>query len=133
MDSQPSDKGSYRNCNKIFDPHGVVPPIGPRTDRTPQVPEHRFDFSLETFVCSGRKASSLTRTAKWGSVRNTVAIKLGTKARIGCAGCPERALLSEHSNQSEKAQFDQESDRHDRDRKERVARRERVHECCLAS
>src|SRR5206468_9002332 len=48
------------------------------------------------------------------------------------ARCPDRALLSKHSNQNEKPDLDQESDAHDRDRKEHVARRERVHEC-LAS
>jgi hypothetical protein len=48
------------------------------------------------------------------------------------ARCPDRALLSNHSNQNEEPDLDQESDAHDRDRKEHVARRERVHEC-LAS
>src|SRR6266508_5097192 len=48
------------------------------------------------------------------------------------ARCPDRALLSKHSNQNEKPDLGQESDAHDRDRKEHVARRERVHEC-LAS
>src|SRR3984957_2721239 len=48
------------------------------------------------------------------------------------ARCPDRALLSKHSNQDEKPDLGQESDAHDRDRKEHVARRERVHEC-LAS
>ena len=43
------------------------------------------------------------------------------------------ALLSEQSNQDEKADLDQESDGHDRDRKEHVARRERVHECLASS
>src|SRR5258705_13248337 len=46
--------------------------------------------------------------------------------------CPDRALLSTHSNQNEKPDLGQESDAHDRDRKEHVARRERVYEC-LAS
>ena len=34
----------------------------------------------------------------------------------------QSALLSEHSNQDEKADLDQEGDRHDGDRKERIAR-----------
>src|SRR6266403_5967052 len=42
------------------------------------------------------------------------------------------ALLSKHSNQNEKPDLGQESDAHDRDRKEHVARRERGHQC-LAS
>jgi hypothetical protein len=42
---------------------------------------------------------------------------------------PDRALLSKHSNQNEKPNLGQESDTHDRDRKEHVARRERVHKC----
>jgi len=45
---------------------------------------------------------------------------------------PDDAFLSKHSNQNEKPDLGQESDAHDRDRKEHVARRERVHEC-LAS
>src|SRR6266516_896881 len=48
------------------------------------------------------------------------------------ARCPDRALLSKHSNQNEKPDLGQESEAHDSDRKEHVARRERVHEC-LAS
>ena len=47
--------------------------------------------------------------------------------------CPDRALLSKHSNQNEKPDLGQESDAHDRDRKEHVARRERVHECLAPS
>ena len=50
----------------------------------------------------------------------------------GAACCPDRALLSKHSNQNEKPDLGQESDAHDRDCKEHVARRERIHEC-LAS
>jgi hypothetical protein len=46
---------------------------------------------------------------------------------------PDRALLSKHSNQNEKPNLGQESDTHDRDRKEHVARRERVHECLAPS
>src|ERR1700739_3179317 len=42
------------------------------------------------------------------------------------------ATLSDHSNQDENSDFGQESDADDRDRKEHIARRERVHEC-LAS
>src|SRR6266705_1999255 len=52
------------------------------------------------------------------------------------ACCPDRVLLSKHSNQNEKPDLGQESDAHDRDHKEHVARRERVHECiasCEAS
>ena len=49
------------------------------------------------------------------------------------ARCPDRALLSKHSNQDEKPDLGQERDAHDRNRKEHVARRERVHECLLAS
>ena len=49
------------------------------------------------------------------------------------ARCPDGALLSKHSNQNEKPDLDQESDAHDRDRKEHVARRERVHECLAPS
>jgi hypothetical protein len=45
------------------------------------------------------------------------------------AGSPDGAFLSKHSNQNEKPDLGQESDAHDRDRKEHVARRERVHEC----
>ena len=48
------------------------------------------------------------------------------------AGSPDGAFLSKHSNQNEKPDLGQESDAHDRDRKEHVARRKRVHEC-LAS
>ena len=48
------------------------------------------------------------------------------------ARCPDRAL-SKHSNQNEKPDLGQESDAHDRDRKEHVARRERVHECLAPS
>ena len=40
--------------------------------------------------------------------------------------------FSDHSNQDENSDFGQESDADDRDRKEHIARRERVHEC-LAS
>ena len=49
------------------------------------------------------------------------------------ARCPDRALLSKHSYQNEKPDLGQESDAHDRDRKEHVARRERVHECLAPS
>src|SRR6266478_8397440 len=49
------------------------------------------------------------------------------------ARCPDRALLSKHSKQNEKPDLGQESDAHDRDRKEHVARRERVHECLAPS
>ena len=49
------------------------------------------------------------------------------------ARCPDGALLSKHSNQNEKPDLGQESDAHDRDRKEHVARRERVHECLAPS
>src|SRR5260370_42240852 len=49
------------------------------------------------------------------------------------ARCPDRVLLSKHSNQNEKPDLGQESDAHDRDRKEHVARRERVHECLAPS
>lgn len=49
------------------------------------------------------------------------------------ARCPDRALLSKHSNQNEKPDLGQESDAHDRDRKEHVARRERAHECLAPS
>jgi hypothetical protein len=48
------------------------------------------------------------------------------------AGYADRALLSKHFNQNEEPDLGQESSAHDRDRKEHVARRERVHEC-LAS
>src|SRR4029453_12066869 len=46
--------------------------------------------------------------------------------------CLDRALLSKHSNQNEKPDLGQESDAHDRDRKEHVTHREMAHEC-LAS
>ena len=46
--------------------------------------------------------------------------------------CPDGAFLLKHSNQNEKPYLGQESDAHDRDRKEHVAPRGRVHEC-LAS
>src|ERR1700676_3689598 len=49
------------------------------------------------------------------------------------ARCPGRALLSKHSNQNEKPDLGKESDAHDRDRNEHVARRERVHECLALS
>ena|ERR1700722_11336899 len=49
------------------------------------------------------------------------------------ARCPDRALLSKHSNQDEKPDLGQERDAHDRNRKEHVARRERVHECLAPS
>jgi hypothetical protein len=39
------------------------------------------------------------------------------------ARCPVRALLSKHFNQNEKPDLGQESDAHDRDRKEHVAQR----------
>src|SRR4030081_723443 len=45
------------------------------------------------------------------------------------ARCRDRALLSKHSNQNEKPDLGQESDTHDRDREEHVARRERAHAC----
>jgi hypothetical protein len=48
------------------------------------------------------------------------------------ARCLDRACLSKHSNQNEKPDLGQESDAHDRDRKEHVAHREMAHEC-LAS
>jgi hypothetical protein len=51
---------------------------------------------------------------------------------LASAAVTQIALLSKHSNQNEKPDLGQESDAHDRDRKEHVARRERVHEC-LAS
>jgi hypothetical protein len=77
MDGQSSDKGSYHNHSEIFHPHGVVPPIGPRTGGTPSkmVPEHWFELNLETSACSGLKAL-LTRMAKWGSVRNSITTKI---------------------------------------------------------
>ena len=60
-------------------------------------------------------------------------IKLaGVLDLASAAGCPDRALLSKHSNQNEEPDLGQESSAHDRDRKEHVARRERVHQC-LAS
>ena len=49
------------------------------------------------------------------------------------ARCRDQALLSKHSDQNEKPDLGQESDAHDRDRKEHVARRERVHECLAPS
>src|ERR1700676_2369043 len=49
------------------------------------------------------------------------------------ARCPYRVLLSKYSNQNEKPDLGQESDAHDRNRKEQVARRERVHECLALS
>src|SRR6478672_177205 len=51
---------------------------------------------------------------------------------LASASYPDRALLSKHSNQNEEPDLGQESDAHDRDRKEHVARGKRVHEC-LAS
>src|ERR1700739_4688702 len=48
------------------------------------------------------------------------------------AGFPDGAFLSKNANHDENPDLGQESDAHDRDRKEHVARRERVHEC-LAS
>jgi hypothetical protein len=56
----------------------------------------------------------------------------GVLALASAARCPDRALLSKHSNQNEKPDLGQEGAAHDRDRKEYVVRRERVHEC-LAS
>lgn len=52
----------------------------------------------------------------------------GLDRRIGCE-LPRAQLPLEHSNQDENADLNQESDGHDRDGKEHVARRERVHEC----
>jgi hypothetical protein len=49
------------------------------------------------------------------------------------ARCPDRALLSKHSNQNEKPDHGQESGAHDRNRKEHVARREGGHECLVPS
>jgi hypothetical protein len=49
------------------------------------------------------------------------------------ARCPGGAFPLKHSNQNEKPDLSQESDAHDRDRKEHVARRERVHECLAPS
>ena len=40
------------------------------------------------------------------------------------ARCPERAILSDHSNQDEKSDLGQESDAHDGDRQERRSPRE---------
>ena len=37
------------------------------------------------------------------------------------ARCPDRAFLSQHSNQNEEPDLGQEGDAHDRDRKEHVA------------
>ena len=45
---------------------------------------------------------------------------------------PDLALTSKHTNQDEEPDLGQERNAHDRDRKEHVARRERVHQC-LAS
>src|SRR4051794_20042243 len=47
------------------------------------------------------------------------------------ARCPDRALLSKHSNQNKEPNLRQESDAHEGDRKEHVARRSRVHECLV--
>ena len=48
------------------------------------------------------------------------------------ARCPDRAPFQSIPIKNEKPDLGQESDAHDRDRKEHVARRERIHEC-LAS
>jgi hypothetical protein len=52
---------------------------------------------------------------------------------LASAACPDGASLLKHSNQDEKPDLGQESDAHDGDRKEHVARRERVHECLAPS
>ena len=44
----------------------------------------------------------------------------GVLALASAARCPDRALLSKHSNQNEKPDLGQESDAHDRDCKEHV-------------
>ena len=51
-------------------------------------------------------------------------IKFEVLARASAARCPDRALLSKHSNQNEKPDLGKEGAAHDRDRKEHVARRE---------
>jgi hypothetical protein len=56
----------------------------------------------------------------------------GVLDHASAARCPDRALRSKHSNQNEKPDLGQKGAAHDRDRKEHVARRERVHQC-LAS
>jgi hypothetical protein len=50
--------------------------------------------------------------------------------RTRCA--PPNSAISEHTDQDEKPDLNQERRAHNRDRKEHVARRKRVHEC-LAS
>src|SRR5258708_29730875 len=57
----------------------------------------------------------------------------GVRDLASASRCPDRALVSKHSNQNEKPDLGQESDANDRDRKENVARRERVHECVAPS
>jgi hypothetical protein len=58
-------------------------------------------------------------------------ISCGVLDLASAAGYADRAP-SKHSNQNEEPDLGQESGAHNRDRKEHVARRERVHEC-LAS
>jgi hypothetical protein len=67
-----------------------------------------------------------------GSGRSQPSSLRSPRPRIGCALRRSRAP-SKHSNQNEKPDLGQESDAHDRDRKEHVARRERVHECLAPS
>jgi hypothetical protein len=72
-----------------------------------------FGFPSKVMMENGRSQPSSLRSPR---------------PRIGCA-----LPLLKHSNQNEEPDLGQESDAHDRDRKEHVARRERVHECLAPS
>jgi len=50
--SSTSDNGSYRNCSKIFDPHGDGSSIGPQTNRTlsEMVPWRCLTLALERLL-----------------------------------------------------------------------------------
>jgi len=50
--SSTSGNGSYSNCSKIFDPHGVVPPSVPRANWTlsEMVPERCLRLALERLL-----------------------------------------------------------------------------------
>src|SRR6266852_956836 len=50
--SSTSDNGSYRNCSKIFDPHGDGSPSAPQTNRTlsEMVPWRCLTLALERLL-----------------------------------------------------------------------------------
>jgi hypothetical protein len=74
---------------------------------------HGFGFPSQVMMEDGRSQPS----GLWSPRPRSAAV------------CPDRALLSKQSNQDEKPDLGQESDAHDRDRKEHVARRQGSHDC----